>query len=88
MAYVVTDHMAEAYRRGDQVLVNPMKPPAKGDDVILVDGEVGTKMKAAIRQLVDITDSHWIVKQLSPPRQEKFERKVWKAFRIEGVRRR
>lgn len=90
LCYVATDHMAPAYERGDSVLINPIQPPAPGNDVLLISGGNGEPRKAALRRLLAITETHWNVKYYHPSEKtEKFDRKTWHtAMRVEAVRRR
>lgn len=89
--YVVTDHMVPAYERGDCLIVNTVQPAAPGNDVLVISGGNGEPRRATLRNLVAISDSHWVVRQWNPPtpKGEKLDRKIWHtAYRIEGVRRR
>jgi hypothetical protein len=86
--YVITDHMSPAYEQGDDLRINPTLPVAPGNDVLLVAGRDGEPTRTALRRLVDYTDTHWIAKQWNPAKNEKFERKIWHALRVESVKRR
>lgn len=87
--YVATDHMSPAYERGDLLMIDPIPPAAPGNDVLLISGGNGLPRKAALRKLVSITDSHWLVKQWHPEKSEKLDRETWHtAYRIDTVRRR
>jgi hypothetical protein len=87
--YVSTDLMSPAYEQGDDLRVNPTLPVARNTDVLLIslqDG--GVPIWATLRRLVDYSDTHWIVRQHNPPKQEKLDRKVWHPLRVESVKRR
>lgn len=86
--FVAGDVMSPAYDRGDRIRVFPGRPVVKDRDILLLAGPLETGPKAAIRRLVEITDSHWICKQWNPQKVAKFDRKEWPiAFRIVGVTR-
>lgn len=87
--YVVTEHMSPAYEIGDCLLINPVQPAAPGNDVLLISGGAGELRKGALRHLVSFTETHWVVKQLNPPKSEKFDRKTWHtAYKVGAVQRR
>ena len=90
---VIVEHdvMSPAYRRGDRLLLLPYKPAVPGDDVVLFSGKPGEarKVRAAVRQLVQRTETHWICAQHNPAKKEKFAVADFPlCYRIESVRRR
>jgi hypothetical protein len=87
--YVTTTVMSPAYEEGDDLRINPALPVTGGNDVLLVAARSESQpARAMLRRLVDKTDSHWIVKQWSPVKTEKIDRKTWSALRVESVKRR
>lgn len=79
--YVVGDSMEPAYRQGDMILVHPSKPPATGDDVLVVLGAEATPdHDAMIKQLVRADDRRVRLRQWNPREEFDVERD-----RVRGV---
>lgn len=66
---VVGDSMEPAYRHGDMALVNPGRPPGRGDDVVLYDHPPDGEAEAIIKTLVGWTEKEWLLKQYNPPKE-------------------
>lgn len=86
--YVASDSMSPAYERGDRVRIFPSRPITPGRDVLLLSAPLQDGADAAIRRLVEITETHWVCKQWNPERETKLSRKDWPiAYRIVSVTR-
>lgn len=89
--YIANNAMFPAYRRGDRALILRNKPVNPEDDILLLSQaiEAGITVRAAVRQLLEITDTHWYCQQWNPAKKHRWSRAEWPiAYRIESVRRR
>jgi phage repressor protein C with HTH and peptisase S24 domain len=81
--YVAGDSMSPRFKPGEMVYVNPNRPPAAGDDV-LVEMTDGTGI---IKELTKITATTLTVKQHNPPQTKTFDlKKVKRISLIQGLR--
>ena len=70
---VAGTQMEPAYRPGDIIWINPHESGRAGDDVLLCD----TGNRRLIRELVNETESDWIVRQHNPSKQSKLSKSAW-----------
>ena len=71
---------APVFEPRDLVIVDPNKPHAIGDDVVLVKhysiGEA-VPFQGILRRLIGQTDTHWHVRQFNPPHDYKVTKEEW-----------
>lgn len=84
--YVGADNMSPALDRGDIAVVDPSKPAAPLDLVLLTNVD-GTRR--TLRRLLSITETSWRVEQMQPPAVGNLSRRDWpKAYRVFSIRKR
>lgn len=83
--YVVSDSMFLRFKPGVPVLINPGRPPAPGDDVVIEmhpargDGAGPAYVKHFVRR----TATHWVCKQWNPEKEIEYPAdKVLRVLRI------
>lgn len=81
--YVIGDSMGDVIEQGDQVVINPSRPPQPGKDhVFIYDDGKGT-MLALVKRLLRSTPTHWHVRQYNPAKDFDLLKSKWtKALRI------
>jgi phage repressor protein C with HTH and peptisase S24 domain len=72
--HVVGDSMEPKYRSGDQILVHPGKPPARGDYVLVLLEERDGAQSALVKKLKSMSDDGVVVEQFNPKKEIKIER--------------
>lgn len=83
--YCTQDEMSPAYDRGDTFIVDPTKPIAPGSDVLFIR----TDGHRCVRRIVEITTTHYRVRQFNPPKTQTLPMAEWPvAQKIFGSRRR
>lgn len=86
--WVQTREQSPAFEPRDTILVDPNRPATIGDDALLVRGfSIGDRapFEGLIRRIVGETDKHWVVRQFSPPLDQKLPKADWpKALYIAG----
>ena len=75
--YVANDVMSPVYEIGDEVVSDPLRPPAPGCDVLLIRDADGNEFETALRRLEGISPTHWTARQTNPPKTERLDRKIW-----------
>lgn len=78
--YCNGSQQAPVFEPRDMVIVDPNKPTAIGDDVVLVKhfsiGEA-VPFQGILRRLIGQTETHWHVRQFNPPRDYKVTKEEW-----------
>jgi phage repressor protein C with HTH and peptisase S24 domain len=83
--YVVSDSMFPRFKPGVPVLVNPTRPPAPGDDVIveLHPARGDTAGPAFVKHFLRRTPSAWVCKQWNPEKEIEYPaERVLRVLRI------
>lgn len=81
--HVVGDSMEPAFAQGDQVVVDPRRVPAAGDDCIFAADLPGGEYRAVIKRLLRTTADRWLVRQYNPPKDFALQKSEWpKVFKI------
>lgn len=75
--YVVGSSMAPRFEQGDVAIVNPHKPPAGGDDILLVRVEADGTRYALLKRLISFNDKVWRVRQYEPAKDFQLPRETW-----------
>ncbi len=86
--YCHGSQQSPAFEPRDLVVVDPQRPVAPGDDVVLVQhyqiGEL-TPFQGILRRLLAVTDTHWRVRQFNPARDYNLTKEEWpKALWVSG----
>lgn len=82
--YVIGDSMSDVIEQGDQVVINPSRPPQPGKDHVFIQtDELSGSMVAMVKRLLRSTATHWRVHQYNPPKDFDLPKSKWpKALRI------
>ncbi len=78
--YCHGSQQSPAFEPRDMIIVDPQRPVAPGDDVVLVQhfqiGEL-QPFQGILRRLLAETETHWHIRQFNPPRDYKASKNEW-----------
>lgn len=81
--HVVGESMSPAFAQGEQVIVDPRRVPAGGDDCIFVSVDGKGEWRAVIKRLLRVASDRWCVRQYNPAKDFDLMRSEWpKALKI------
>ncbi len=80
--YCHGNQQSPAFEPRDMIIIEPGRPVAPGDDVVLVQGyQHGEKrpFQGILRRLLGWTETHWNIRQFNPPRDYDVSKDEWPA---------
>lgn len=80
--YVVGDSMSPRYEPGELLLVHPTKPPARGDDVLIVKHADGAEHSALVKRFLRWQGDVLEVQQLNPLKDIRIPRREIKGLHL------
>lgn len=82
------DIMAPVFERRDVAIINPDRPVAPGDDVVLVrnyEPDSNGAFEGVLRRLLADAGTHWLVRQYNPQKDYKLTKADWpRALHVAG----
>lgn len=75
--YVIGESMVPAFAQGEQVIVDPRRPPSPGDDCIFLTEVIAGECKALIKRLIRPASDRWRVRQYNPAKDFDLVRVDW-----------
>jgi phage repressor protein C with HTH and peptisase S24 domain len=74
--HVIGDSMEPAFFQGEQVVVDPRRVPAAGDDCIFIN-DADPEWRAIVKRLLRASPDKWRVRQYNPTKDYELSRTEW-----------
>lgn len=75
--YVIGDSMSPAIEQGDQVVINPNRPPQIGKDHVFIHDDGRGSMLALVKRLLRSSSDVWRVRQFNPNKDFDLPKSKW-----------